>query len=151
MYVTKGMEESKMCTGAYRGRGVLRLMCMYALTLSFFMFLSYSILFYMQNFNLIFIQKGCIYQKWLVFSNDINFYYNETSFFYFKLFFRTKVTQNAFNFNQIVLCLLYMRHLNMKKLCVAQHGDVVDKVNTLNTSVFAELILYFVIVVVAVT
>ena len=32
MYVTRGMEGSKMCTGAYRGRGVSRLMCTYALT-----------------------------------------------------------------------------------------------------------------------
>ena len=47
MYVTRGMEGSKMCTGAYRGRGVSRLMCTYALTLSLFMFLSYGVLFYL--------------------------------------------------------------------------------------------------------
>ena len=32
-----GGGSSKMCTGVYRGRGVLRLMCTYALTLSLFM------------------------------------------------------------------------------------------------------------------
>ena len=77
----QGMEGSKMCTGACRGRGVSRLMCMYAIKLSLFMFLSYVVLFYLQNFNLIFIQKGSVCQKWLLFSNDINFYCNETSSF----------------------------------------------------------------------
>ena len=48
LYVTRGMEGgSKMCKGAHRGRGLLRLMCMYALTLSLFMSLSYSVLFYL--------------------------------------------------------------------------------------------------------
>ena len=40
-----GGGSSKMCTGAYRGRGVSRLMCKYALTLSPFMFLPYTVLF----------------------------------------------------------------------------------------------------------
>ena len=34
-----------MCTGAYRGRGVSRVMCTYAITLSFFMFFSDGALF----------------------------------------------------------------------------------------------------------
>ena len=54
-----------MCTGAYRGRGVSHVMCTDVLTLSLFMFLSYGVLFYLHNFNLIFIQKGCVCQKWL--------------------------------------------------------------------------------------
>ena len=95
-----GEGSSKMFTDAYRGRGVSRFMCTYALT-SLFMFLSYGVLFYLQKFNLTFIQKGCVCQKWLFFSNEINFCCHELSFFYFKLFFRTKVSQNAFNFNQI--------------------------------------------------
>ena len=33
-----------MFADAYRGRGVLRFMCTYALTLSLFMFLSYGVL-----------------------------------------------------------------------------------------------------------
>ena len=90
-----------MFTDAYRGRGVSRLMCTCALTLSLFMFLFYGVLFYLKKFNPSFIQKGCVCQKWLFFSNEINFCCHELSFFYFKLFFRTKVSQNAFNFNQI--------------------------------------------------
>ena len=44
MCVTREMEwgSSKMCTGVYMGRGVSRLKCTYALTLSLFMFLSYG-------------------------------------------------------------------------------------------------------------
>ena len=83
-----------MFTGAYRGGGVSRFMCTYALTLSLFMFLSYGVLLYWQKFNLIFIQKECFCQKWLFFSNEINVCCNEIvmteAFFYFKLLFRTK-------------------------------------------------------------
>ena len=39
-----GEGSSKMFTDAYRGRGVSRFMCTYALTLSLFMFLSYRVL-----------------------------------------------------------------------------------------------------------
>ena len=39
-----------MCTGVYRGRGVSRLMCTYAVTLFLFMFLSCGVLFYLQKF-----------------------------------------------------------------------------------------------------
>ena len=35
------------------------------------------------------------------FSNETNFCSNEISFFYFKLLFWTKVSQNSFNFNQL--------------------------------------------------
>ena len=82
MYVTRGMEESKMCTGAYRERGVSRLMCTYTLTPSLFMFLSYGVLCYLQNFNLMFIQKGYVCQKWLFFSYEINFCCNGISLFF---------------------------------------------------------------------
>ena len=41
----------------------------------------------------------CVSQKWLFFSNEINFCCNEINFFLFKLLFRTKVSQNSFNFN----------------------------------------------------
>ena len=54
-----------------------------------------------EGYHLTFIVKGCVCQKWLFFSNEINFCCNEISFFYFKLLFRTKVSQNGFNFNQI--------------------------------------------------
>ena len=49
-YATERMEgdSSKMCAGAYRGRGVSpHLECTYALTLSLFMFLWYGALFYL--------------------------------------------------------------------------------------------------------
>ena len=46
MYITREMERgsSKMFTDAYKGRGVSRFMCTYALTLSLCMFLSYGVL-----------------------------------------------------------------------------------------------------------
>ena len=43
----EGGVSSKMCTGAYRGRGISRLVCTYALTLSLFMFLFCGVLFYL--------------------------------------------------------------------------------------------------------
>ena len=52
MCVTRGMERSKMCIAAYRDRGGSRLLCTYALAPSFFMFLSYGVLFYLYKFNL---------------------------------------------------------------------------------------------------
>ena len=42
-----GGGSSKICTGAYRGRGVSCLTCTYALSLFLFMFLSYGVLFYL--------------------------------------------------------------------------------------------------------
>ena len=50
-------------------------------------FLSYSDLFDVLEFNLTFIQKNCVPQKLLFFSNKINFCRHEISFFYLKLFF----------------------------------------------------------------
>ena len=72
-------ESSKMFIGAYRGTessGVR--VCFVCLRVS-----------------LTFIQKGCTFQKW------ISFCCHDISFLYFKLFFQTKVSQKAFNFNQI--------------------------------------------------
>ena len=55
-----------MCAGAYRGRGVSRLMCKYLVKLSRFMFLFYGALFYVyRNSNLplfkkgVFVRNGC--------------------------------------------------------------------------------------------
>ena len=59
-------------------------------------FLSYSVLFFC--FNLTFIQKRCAPQKLLFFSHKINFCCKH---FLIKIIFWTKVSQNAFNFNQI--------------------------------------------------
>ena len=57
-YATRGMvgRSSKMCTGAYRRRGLSLVVCMRALTLSLLMFLSYGALFYSLKFNLTFIK-----------------------------------------------------------------------------------------------
>ena len=63
-------------------------------------FLSYSVLFYLNKFNLTFIKKSCVRQKRLFFSNEINFCRHEIRFFYVKLILRTRVSQNAFNYNQ---------------------------------------------------
>ena len=83
-------------------------------------------LFYLQKFYLTFIQKGCACQKWLFLSNEISFYFHKTSVFYFKLCFRTKVSQNIFNFNQIDL-IIQCDTLLLKKTCAAQHEDLFDK------------------------
>ena len=56
---------------------------------------EYSVLFYMQNFNLTFIQKRRVCQKRLVFSNKINFCRHEISFSYIKLFLLSKVLAKA--------------------------------------------------------
>ena len=69
--------------------------------------------------------KGCVCQKWLFLSNDIKFP-QEISLFYFKLFFRTKVSQNAFNFNQID-SKFQCDTLTLKKACAVQHGNLFDK------------------------
>ena len=118
-----------MFTDAYRGRGVSRLMCTCALTLSLFMFLFYGVLFYLKKFNPSFIQKGCVCQKWLFFSNEINFCCNEISFFYFKLLFQTKVSQTV-----LILIKQNLRYtLNfrvtptLKKSCIAQHRDLFER------------------------
>ena len=95
-----GEGSFKMCTGAYSERGILPHDITYSTTLFLLMFLSYRVLFYLQKFNLTFILKGSVCQKWLFFSNEINFCCNEISFLYFKLFYQTKVSKNAFDFNQ---------------------------------------------------
>ena len=101
-----GGESSKMFTDAYRGRGVSFFMCTYALTLSLFLFLSFGVVFYLQKFNLTF-KKGCACQKWLFFSNEINFCFNEIKFF---------VTLNCFfepNLAKMVLILNKTRNFSV--------------------------------------
>ena len=103
MHVIRGMEGvHPKCLQMRTGRRkVSRFMCTYALALTFFMFLFYGVLFYLQKFNLTFIQKRCVCQKWLFFSSEMNFCCNEISVFYFELFLQTKVSQNALDFSQI--------------------------------------------------
>ena len=116
----RGGRSSKMFTGAYRGRGARRLMCSYALTPFLFMFSAYGV-FYLQKFNLSFIQEGCFFQKWLFFSNEINFCCKKIKVF------RSKVSQTFLilikqNLN------VYSLDVTSEKPCVAQHGDLFDKV-----------------------
>ena len=47
------------------GRGITPHVYVRTHSLSFFMLLSYGVLFYLEKFNLTFTQKGCVYQKWL--------------------------------------------------------------------------------------
>ena len=54
-----------------------------------------------RNLTLSLIKKKCVHQKQLFFSNNVSFCCHEIRFFYIKLFLRSKVSQNAFNFNQI--------------------------------------------------
>ena len=84
-----------MFADAYRGRGVSGFMCKYALTRLFSCFCLMLSCFICRNLTLPSFKKGVLF-----FSNEINFCCNEISFFYFKLLFPTKVSQNGFNFNQ---------------------------------------------------
>ena len=67
-----------------QGQRMSCLMCTNALTLSLFVFLaaflSYSVLFCLQKFGLIFIQNRCVREKRLIFSNKTNFYRHEKAF-----------------------------------------------------------------------
>ena len=81
------------------GEVLSRLMCAYGLTLSLFMFLaaflSYSVFFYSQKFNL-YAKKMCC-QKRLFISNEINFCCHEISFFHLKLFLLSKLAMISFS------------------------------------------------------
>ena len=86
--------SSKMCAGAYKGRGVNGHAHLCTNTLSLFMFLAaclyYCVLCYMQKFNLTF-QIICICHK---LSRSV-FCHHEISFFYSKIFF-VKPSQPTF-------------------------------------------------------
>ena len=83
-----GRGSSKMCRGAYRGRGLSRLMCTYALTNNY----SFQV-FVLRCLVLTFIKKGgCFSQKWLFFSSNINFCSREISFFTLNCFSKSTLT-----------------------------------------------------------
>ena len=124
-----------MFADAYRRIWVSRFMCKYALTLSLFMFLFYAVLFCLQKFNLTFIQKGCVCQKLLFFSNEINFCCNEISFFYFKLLYEPKLAKTV-----LILIKQNLRYIlnfsvtpYFEKSCVAQHGDSFERLFYIDT------------------
>ena len=105
MYATGGGWDHLKCVQLCTGRGcVTPHVYVRTYTISFHVsavFLSYSVLFYFKKFNLTFIQKRCVRQKWLFCSKKINFCRHEISTFYLKLFLRTKFSQNAYKLNQI--------------------------------------------------
>ena len=72
-----------MHTDAYRGRWVSHLICTYAPFHDLAVFLSYSVLFYLQKFNFTFILKSCVCQKRLVFPKELNFCRHKICFFNF--------------------------------------------------------------------
>ena len=65
-----------MFADAYRGRGVSRFMCTYALTLT--LMVSCIIC---RNLTFPSFKKRVFVEKWLFLSNEINFCYNEISLF----------------------------------------------------------------------
>ena len=97
IYVTKIIQNVYRCAQGVWGITLHVYVCTYLFSCFFLMVSCFNL----YKLNLTFIQKGCVCQKWLFFSNEINFCWNEISFCYFKLFFRTKLNQNGFNFNQI--------------------------------------------------
>ena len=101
MYVTRGMNGSKMCTGAYRGRGVSRLMRTYALKYLYLYFCLMVSCFICRILTLSPFKKGAFVKNCYFSPMRLISIVTEYASFYFKLFFRTKVSQNAFNLNQI--------------------------------------------------
>ena len=88
-------------------------------TISFHVFGLWCLLFV--EIYLSFIQEGCFFQKWLFFSNEINFCCKKIKVF------RSKVSQTFLilikqNLN------VYSLDVTSEKPCVAQHGDLFDKV-----------------------
>ena len=89
MYVIRGMEGSKMCTEC---KWVQYLFLCSCLMMSCFI---------CRNLTLSSFKKDVFVRNGYFSSTRSKFCYNEISFFYFKLLFRTKVSQNAFNFAQV--------------------------------------------------
>ena len=94
-----GIQNTHSCVQGQEVVSLLR--CTYVLKLSLFMFLierlSYGVFYYLQKFNLTFIQIKCYCQEQLFFSNEFSICCHEASFLYLRLFSRIKIRQNAFN------------------------------------------------------
>ena len=121
-----------MFTDAYRGRGVSHLAYTYALT-SLFMFLSYGVLFYLQKFNLTFIPKGLVCQKWLFFSNEINFCCNEITFSQFS---KPKLAER-------VLILIKQNLRYTLNFSVTPYFEKSFYLRGYFTSIFTDIVLYY--------
>ena len=122
-YGTGGEGSSKVRTAACRGRSDSHIICTYALALYLFIFveecLSYTVLYYLQKFNFMFIHMRCACQKWLFFSNEMSVCHDEINFF--NSFLQTKFSQYASFFSDRILGLLYILvwYLTLKNFSAA--------------------------------
>ena len=137
-----------MFADAYRRRGLSCFMCAYAPTLSLFMFLSYEVLLYLQKYNFSFIQKVCIRNGYFSPLRLISVVM-KSAFFYFKLLFRIKVSQNGFNFNQIKNIILAILEILVWHFTVERGTEIY--LRGYFTLIFTDIVLYYAIVVVVVT
>ena len=119
-----------MFANAYRGRWVSRFMCTYALTRLFSCFCLMLSCFICRNLILPSFKKGVLF-----FSNEINFCCNEISFFNFKLLYEPKLAKTV-----LILIKQNLRYiLNFsvtpcfEKSCVAQHGDLFERLFYIDT------------------
>ena len=119
-----------MFADAYRGRGVSGFMCKYALTRLFSCFCLMLSCFICRNLTLPSFKKGLLF-----FSNEINFCCNEISFFYFKLLYEPKLAKTV-----LILIKQNLRYIlnfsvtpYFEKSCVAQHGDLFDRLFYIDT------------------
>ena len=105
MYVTRRIKGAhpkcvQLRTGGEKAFTPHAYECTYTISLHV---LSYGVLFYLQKFNLTFIRKKCVCQKWLFFSNDITFCCNKTSFFYFNFNLIESYVYSIFGSSVIIL------------------------------------------------
>ena len=127
------------CVSCVQREGVSHLMCTYALTLYFFMFLaaffSCSVLFYLQKVKVTFVQKRCVRHKRLFFCYEINFCRHLISSFLLKLFLLSKLAKTLLilirqNFRH-TLCFNMIPH-SEKTLCnVAQERYSESKISSM--------------------
>ena len=94
---TEGMEGViQNVNRCIQGRWVSRLMCTNALPNNYS-----SHVFVLRCLAFTFIKKGCVFLRNGYFLQKDHFLLSWNKLFHFKLFFRIKVNNNAFNFNQI--------------------------------------------------
>ena len=82
-----------------------------------------------EGYHLTFIVKGCVCQKWLFLSNEINFCCNEISFFTLNCFSEPKLAKTILIFfkQNLMYTLNFSVTPYFEKSCVAQHRDLFEK------------------------
>ena len=102
MYVTRGIDggHPNCLQMRKRGKGYHASCVRIHVHYLFSCFCLMVLCFICRNLTFLHSKRLC-WSKMVIFLNEINFCCNQTKFFYFKLFFRTKVSQNDFNVNQI--------------------------------------------------